>query len=66
MQWSGSSIARELQRLFETKRDIIKAELRDALTVVHISFDLWTSPNRFAIVAVFAHFINRRGHQLEL
>lgn len=63
MPWSGSSIARELQRLFETKRNIIKAELRDALTAVHISFDLWTSPNRFAIVAVLAHFINRQGHQ---
>ncbi|OAQ65601.1 transposase [Purpureocillium lilacinum] len=61
--WSGSSIARELQRLFDTKRDVIKAELRDALTTIHVSFDLWTSPNRFAIMAVFAHFIDRGARQ---
>ncbi|RYC77385.1 hypothetical protein BFJ63_vAg19741, partial [Fusarium oxysporum f. sp. narcissi] len=51
MAWSGSSVTREIHRLFEAKRDIIKAELRNALTAVHISFDLWTSPNRFAIMA---------------
>jgi hypothetical protein len=63
MAWSGSSVTREIHRLFEAKRDIIKAELRNALTAVHISFDLWTSPNRFAIMAVFAHFIDQLGHQ---
>ncbi|KAH7235318.1 hypothetical protein BKA59DRAFT_365234, partial [Fusarium tricinctum] len=52
MAWSGSSVTREIHRLFEAKRDTIKAELRNALTAVHISFDLWTSPNRFAIMAI--------------
>lgn len=61
--WSGSSITRGLQRLFDTKRNVIKSELRDALTTIHLSFDLWTSPNRFAIVAVFAHFIDRGARQ---
>ncbi|KAH7471521.1 hypothetical protein FOMA001_g13385 [Fusarium oxysporum f. sp. matthiolae] len=63
MAWSGSSVTREIHRLFEAKRDTIKAELRNALTAVHIIFDLWTSPNRFAIMAVFAHFIDQLGHQ---
>jgi hypothetical protein len=63
MAWSGSSITREIHRLFEAKRDTIKAELCNALTAMHISFDLWTSPNRFAIMAVFAHFIDQLGHQ---
>ncbi|KAG7000867.1 putative AC transposase [Fusarium oxysporum f. sp. conglutinans] len=63
MPWSGSSVTREIHRLFEAKRDTIKAELRNALTAVHISFDLWTSPNRFAIMAVFAHFIDQLDHQ---
>ncbi|KAM5527243.1 transposase-like protein [Fusarium oxysporum f. sp. phaseoli] len=63
MPRSDSSITRGIQRLFEAKRDTIKAELRNALTAVHISFDLWTSLNRFAIMAVFAHFIDRLGHQ---
>ncbi|EGU72228.1 hypothetical protein FOXB_17264 [Fusarium oxysporum f. sp. conglutinans Fo5176] len=63
MAWSGSSVTREIHRLFKAKRDAIKAELRNALTAVHISLDLWTPPNRFAIMAVFAHFIDQLGHQ---
>ncbi|KAF5229478.1 hypothetical protein FANTH_14191 [Fusarium anthophilum] len=63
MAWSGSCITGEVHQLLEAKRDTIKAELRNALTAVHISFDLWTSPNRFAIMAVFAHFIDQLGHQ---
>ncbi|KAG7000175.1 putative AC transposase [Fusarium oxysporum f. sp. conglutinans] len=62
MAWSGSSITREMHRLYEANRDT-KAELCNALTAVHISFDLWTSPNRFAIMAVFAHFIDQLEHQ---
>ncbi|KAM5529131.1 transposase-like protein [Fusarium oxysporum f. sp. phaseoli] len=61
--WSSSSITRELQKFFESKADIIKAELGSALTKIHISFDLWTSPNRLAIMAVFAHFIDKFGNQ---
>ncbi|RKK75895.1 hypothetical protein BFJ68_g18075, partial [Fusarium oxysporum] len=59
----SSSITRELQKIFESKADIIKAELGSALTKIHISFDLWTSPNRLAIMAVFAHFIDKFGNQ---
>ncbi|RFN45153.1 transposase-like protein [Fusarium flagelliforme] len=32
MAWSGSSVTREIHRLFEAKRDTIKVELRNALT----------------------------------
>ncbi|OHW95676.1 transposase-like protein [Colletotrichum incanum] len=61
--WSSSSIARELQKIYESKSDIIKAELSSALTKIHLSFDLWTSPNRLAIMAVFAHFIDKSGYR---
>jgi hypothetical protein len=62
-EYAIHAVIREIHRLFEAKRDTIKAELRNALTAVHISFDLWTSPNRFAIMAVFAHFIDQLGYQ---
>jgi hypothetical protein len=63
MSWSSSFNTREIRQIFKAKRDTIKAELRNALIAVHICFDLWTSPNRFAIMAVFAHFIDQLGHQ---
>lgn len=30
---------------------------------IHISFDLWTSPNRLAFIAIFAHFLDREYRQ---
>ncbi|KAG6979873.1 hypothetical protein FocnCong_v010355 [Fusarium oxysporum f. sp. conglutinans] len=62
MSWSSNFNTREVRQIFKAKRDTIKAELRNALIAVHI-FDLWTSPNRFAIMAVFAHLIDQLGHQ---
>lgn len=61
IRWSSSSITRELQRIFESKKDVIRSELGSAMTKIHISFDLWTSPNRLAIMAVFAYFVDKFG-----
>ncbi|RKK80768.1 hypothetical protein BFJ71_g15816 [Fusarium oxysporum] len=35
--------------------------------IIHLGFDLWTSPNRHAVMAVTAHFLDRQGkHQSRL
>ena len=36
----------------------VKLRLAEAKSKIHISFDLWTSPNALAICAVVAHFVN--------
>ncbi|KJZ69618.1 hypothetical protein HIM_10981 [Hirsutella minnesotensis 3608] len=59
--WSSSSVSRELRRVYESRMDDVRSELARALTSMHLSFDLWTSPNRLSIMAVFAHFIDRQG-----
>ena len=28
---------------------------------IHLSFDLWTSPNYYAIIAIVAHYIDKNG-----
>lgn len=61
--WSESSIRAELDQIFKQKQATIKAEIHDALTKIHFSFDLWTSPNRYAIIAIFTHFLDRHGKQ---
>ncbi|RKK59923.1 hypothetical protein BFJ69_g17267 [Fusarium oxysporum] len=46
--------------MYGSKKDEVKQELSDALTRIHIGFDMWTSPNRHAVMAVTAHFLDRR------
>jgi hypothetical protein len=65
VSWSASSQIRELSRLFTSTKAKIKREIERALTKVHLSFDLWTSPNRYAIIAIYAHFLNRSGQQTQ-
>ncbi|KEY70678.1 hypothetical protein S7711_10324, partial [Stachybotrys chartarum IBT 7711] len=60
--WSRQSMSRLLDDVYKSKRDQVKQELLDALTKIHLGFDLWTSPNRYAIMAVTAHFLDRQGH----
>ncbi|KAF5484225.1 putative AC transposase [Colletotrichum fructicola] len=50
-----------LPLFFTRGRACVKAELHSALTKIHIGFDLWTSPNNYAYLAVTAHFVNNMG-----
>jgi hypothetical protein len=48
-------------RTFELEKDHIKAALLNSLSKIHISCDLWTSPNSLAILGMVAHFIAEDG-----
>ena len=54
-------MSRLLDDMYKSKKDRVKQALLDALTKIHLGFDLWTSPNRHAIMAVIAHFLGRLG-----
>jgi len=41
----------------------LKTELKKTRSNIHLSFDLWTSPNYHAIIAVITHYINSKGHR---
>lgn len=38
----------------------MKRELGQALTQIHLSFDLWTSPNHDAILGVSAYILDKK------
>jgi hypothetical protein len=46
----------------DIKEQHIKLVLRKARTKIHISCDLWTSPNSLAILGITAQFINESGN----
>ncbi|TQW01624.1 hypothetical protein IF2G_10859 [Cordyceps javanica] len=65
--WSRQSMSRHLNDVYHDKKCVVEQELSHALTEIHLGFDLWTSPNRYAIMAVTAHFLDRQGcHQMRL
>lgn len=64
---SATSLARtsmktRLDKLFYVKKQAVRQELVNALTQVHLAFDLWTSPNSIAILGVSGHFLDDHGH----
>lgn len=48
-------------RQYETQKAKIKASLKKSKTKIHISCDLWSSPNSLAILGIVAHFITGDG-----
>ena len=48
--------------VYNTEKQRIKLEVQSALSKVHFTVDLWTSPNSLAIVGMIAHYIVDSGH----
>lgn len=46
---------------FLRRKKLLREDLQAARSNIHISFDLWTSPNCHAIIAICAHYIDRTG-----
>ena len=55
---SGSTIKNWLQEEFVAAKAQVVRYLKMALSRIHISFDLWTSPNGYALCGVVAHFLD--------
>jgi len=46
---------------FLKQKKSLRKELRCARSSIHLSFDLWTSPNCHAIIAICAHYVDQNG-----
>jgi hypothetical protein len=56
---AGSTIRRWILDEFDKARLRVKTELDQSQSRIHISFDLWTSPNQRAFVGVVGHYLNK-------
>jgi hypothetical protein len=61
ISWGRSSIRQRLADTFANKKKLVQQELTTSVSKIHLAFDLWTSPNRHAILAVSAHFIDAKN-----
>src|SRR5439155_21117785 len=53
---SAKTTRRDITKYFETAKVTINERLSLAQSRIHISYDLWTSPNHKAMIAIVAHW----------
>lgn len=58
---ASSTLRRWILAEYSKHKLLLKEDMQLALSNVHISFDMWSSPNSYAIVSVYGHFIDKRG-----
>jgi len=58
---SSTTIYAWVLRQFYDHKEDIKTKIQSARSKIHISCDLWTSPNSLAILGVIAHYISEDG-----
>lgn len=58
---SHSTVKEWVMASFKERRTKIRACLHHSKSRVHLSFDLWSSPNGYALAGVVAHFISNKG-----
>jgi hypothetical protein len=53
-----SQIGRKIREAWQTHKDTVRKKLQSALSSIHLSVDIWTSPNRHLLLAVTADFVD--------
>ena len=57
---SDTTIKRHAQSLFAEGKQRLRHLLATAVSDIHLSCDMWTSPNNIALLAVVAHFTSEK------
>ncbi|OWT42367.1 BED zinc finger domain-containing protein [Pochonia chlamydosporia 170] len=55
------TIKKWIMRQYEDQKEKVKQRIQSAKSRIHISCDLWTSPNSLAILGVVAHYVTEDG-----
>jgi hypothetical protein len=58
---SHSTIRQWVIRTYEAEKSQVQVKLQCALSKVHFTVDLWTSPNSLAILGMIAHYVSEMG-----
>ncbi len=53
-----STIPKLIEATFQISKDIVRKKLQSALSRIHLSLDIWTSPNHHLFLGIVAHFID--------
>ncbi|KAK4170578.1 hypothetical protein QBC36DRAFT_201105, partial [Triangularia setosa] len=56
---SGDTIRAWMKAEFEAEKELLKDELARSPYKKHLTFDLWTSPNQYALLGITVHFVDQ-------
>lgn|SRR5215469_2341752 len=62
-QWipkAGNTVKAWIFTEFKKRQETIKKNLHSSKSRIHLSFDLWTSPNNIAFVGIVGHFMSSK------
>lgn len=48
---------------YNERKDVLKAELEQSISKIHISFDIWTAGNWIGLISVWAYWIDDAGER---
>jgi hypothetical protein len=55
---SHSTLRSWIETEYRIQKDVVRKTLQSAKSLIHISLDVWTSPNLYLLLGVCSHFIN--------
>jgi hypothetical protein len=55
-----SQVRNKLEESWISHKDIVRRKLQSAISSIHLSLDIWTSPQGYLLLGVVAHFIERQ------
>lgn len=61
MPKASSTISSWIQDSFRKNKLTIQLGLSNAVSSIHLSFDLWTSPNNLSLMAIVVYWLNSEG-----
>lgn len=59
-----SEVIEKVEKLWLSHKDVLRKKLQSAISSVHLSLDIWTSPNKLLLLGICAHFVERIGEKL--
>lgn len=62
---SHSTIKEHIRKSWLFHKDIVRKKLQSSRSVIHLSIDVWTSPNQKLFLAVCAHFVDLESETLQ-
>jgi hypothetical protein len=58
LPYSGDTVRAWMKAEFEAEKELLKNELARSPYKKHLTFDLWTSPNQYALLGITVHFVD--------